>query len=105
MVEEGAAVLAVVSCVVLGLLQEVRVREARDARLRVGSSCEEMSWAGYRHGELAGELEAAARRADRALLGTGVNPGFVMDLLPVVLSSMVLEVRSVRVVRRVDAST
>ena len=81
------------------------LREALGAKVHVVSSCEEMSWPRYRHPQLADELDAAARRADRALLGTGVNPGFVMDLLPVVLSSMVLEVRSVRVVRRVDAST
>jgi 4-hydroxy-tetrahydrodipicolinate reductase len=81
------------------------LREALDAKLHVVSSCEEMSWPRYRHPQLADQLDADARRADRALLGTGVNPGFVMDLLPVVLSSMVLEVSKVRVVRRVDAST
>jgi 4-hydroxy-tetrahydrodipicolinate reductase len=81
------------------------LREALEAGLHVVSSCEEMSWPRYRHGQLADELDAEAKRAGRGLLGTGVNPGFVMDLLPVVLSSMVLEVKSVRVVRRVDAST
>ncbi len=44
-------------------------------------------------------------RAGVALLGTGVNPGFVMDFLPVVLSSMVTRVSSVKVGRYVDAST
>jgi 4-hydroxy-tetrahydrodipicolinate reductase len=81
------------------------LREALAAKLHVVSSCEEMSWPRYRHPQLADQLDADAKRADRALLGTGVNPGFVMDLLPVVLSSMVLEVKTVRVVRRVDAST
>jgi hypothetical protein len=81
------------------------LREALGAKLHVVSSCEEMSWPRYRHPQLSDQLDADARRADRALLGTGVNPGFVMDLLPVVLSSMVLEVKRVRVVRRVDAST
>ena len=81
------------------------LREALGAGLHVVSSCEEMSWPRYRHAQLADQLDADARRADRALLGTGVNPGFGMDLLPVVLSSMVLEVKNVRVVRRVDAST
>ena len=81
------------------------LREALELGLHVVSSCEEMSFPTYRHPELAAQLDAEAQRAGKALLGTGVNPGFVMDLLPVVLSSMVLEVTGVRVVRRVDAST
>jgi hypothetical protein len=81
------------------------LREALSLGLHVVSSCEEMAWPRYRHAELASELDAEAKRAGRALLGTGVNPGFVMDLLPVVLSSMVLTANRVRVVRRVDAST
>jgi 4-hydroxy-tetrahydrodipicolinate reductase len=80
------------------------LREALAAGLHVVSSCEEMSWPKYRHPELAGQLDEEARRAGKALLGTGVNPGFVMDLLPMVLSSMVLTVKKVRVVRVLDAS-
>jgi 4-hydroxy-tetrahydrodipicolinate reductase len=80
------------------------LREALALGMHVVSSCEEMSWPWYRHAELAEALDAEARRAGRSLLGTGVNPGFVMDLLPVVLSSMVLRVERVRAVRRVDAS-
>jgi 4-hydroxy-tetrahydrodipicolinate reductase len=81
------------------------LREALGLGMHVVSSCEEMSWPWYRHGGLSKELDAQAKRAGKGLLGTGVNPGFVMDLLPVVLSSMVLKVQRVRAVRRVDAST
>ena len=81
------------------------LREALALGLHVVSSCEEMAWPKYRHPELAGQLDAEAKRAGRALLGTGVNPGFVMDLLPVVLSSMVLTANRVHVLRQLDAST
>ncbi|MDB5320911.1 MAG: dihydrodipicolinate reductase [Phycisphaerales bacterium] len=81
------------------------LREALALGLHVVSSCEEMAWPKYRHPELAGQLDAEAKRAGKALLGTGVNPGFVMDLLPVVLSSMVLTASRVRVLRQLDAST
>ena len=80
------------------------LREALAAGLHVVSSCEEMSFPKYRHAALAAQLDEEARRAGKALLGTGVNPGFVMDLLPMVLSSMVLTVNKVRVVRVLDAS-
>jgi 4-hydroxy-tetrahydrodipicolinate reductase len=81
------------------------LRQALGLGLHVVSSCEEMSFPAYRHPELAAQLDGEAKEAGRALLGTGVNPGFVMDLLPVVLSSMVLRTNKVRVVRNVDAST
>jgi 4-hydroxy-tetrahydrodipicolinate reductase len=81
------------------------LREALSLGLHVVSSCEEMAWPKYRHPDLAAQLDAEAKRAGKALLGTGVNPGFVMDFLPVVLSSMVLTTNHVRAVRRVDAST
>jgi hypothetical protein len=81
------------------------LREALALGLHVVSSCEEMAWPKYRHAALAAEIDAEAKRAGKALLGTGVNPGFVMDLLPVVLSSMVLSATRVRVIRQLDAST
>ena len=69
----------------------------------VVSSCEQMAWPWYRHRELADVIDAAARRSGCAVLGTGVNPGFVMDSLAVTVASMLRRVTSVRCVRRVDA--
>lgn len=80
------------------------VRECLAHKLHVVSSCEEMSWPRYLHARLADELDAEAKRAGVAMVGTGVNPGFVMDLLPIVLSSMVAHVTGVKVIRRLDAS-
>jgi 4-hydroxy-tetrahydrodipicolinate reductase len=80
----------------------LRALMARKAH--VVSSCEEMLWPWYRNADLGKQIDAEAARAGVALLGTGVNPGFVLDYLPLVLSSMVLEVTSVKAVRRVDAT-
>lgn len=74
-------------------------------KVSVVSSCEPMAFPAYRHPELAAALDAEARAAGVALLGTGVNPGFVMDSLAVVMSSMLVRVDKVRCVRRVDAAT
>jgi hypothetical protein len=81
------------------------LRELMAAKLHVVSSCEEMSWPSYLYPELAAQIDAEAKRAGVALLGTGVNPGFVMDFLPLVLSSMVTKVTGVKATRRVDAGT
>lgn len=79
------------------------LRECMKYKLHVVSSCEEMSFPAFRNKELAAEIDAEAKKRKVALLGTGVNPGFVMDLLPVVLSSMVTSVTGVKVIRRLDA--
>jgi 4-hydroxy-tetrahydrodipicolinate reductase len=80
------------------------LRECIKRRIHVVSSCEEMSFPDFRYKRLAAEIDAEARAKKVALLGTGVNPGFVMDLLPVVLSSMLTKVSGVKVVRRLDAA-
>ncbi|MEZ6016564.1 MAG: dihydrodipicolinate reductase [Planctomycetota bacterium] len=74
-------------------------------KVHIVSSCEELLFPWLRHPELASELDLAARRADRVLLGTGVNPGFVMDLLPLVTTGVCRDVRSIRIERIQDAST
>jgi 4-hydroxy-tetrahydrodipicolinate reductase len=50
-------------------------------------------------------LDVLARRWHRRLLGVGVNPGFVMDALPLHLTAAQSRVDAVRVRRVVDAST
>jgi 4-hydroxy-tetrahydrodipicolinate reductase len=80
------------------------LRECIKRRIHVVSSCEEMSFPAFGHKKLAAQIDAEARKKRVALLGTGVNPGFVMDLLPLVLSSMVTKVTGVKVIRRLDAA-
>jgi hypothetical protein len=69
------------------------------------SSCEELSYPWTGQGELARKLDRRAKEAGVTVLGAGVNPGFVMDVLPLVLTSPCQEVRSIAVTRLVDSST
>ena len=79
------------------------LRACMKKKLHVTSSCEEMAWPKYRHADLADEINGEAHAAEVALVGTGVNPGYVMDLLALQVSSMVTKVTSVKCIRRVDA--
>lgn len=79
------------------------VRACMAKKLHVTSSCEEMAWPAYRHADLAKVVDGEAKAAGVALVGTGVNPGYVMDLLALQISSMVSKVTSVKCIRRVDA--
>ncbi len=73
--------------------------------LAVVSSCEELAWPWLHHRALADDLDRAARDKGARLLGTGVNPGFVMDTLPLVASGACLVVRALQVERIQDAAT
>ena len=53
----------------------------------------------------AAPLDELARTHGVSILGTGVNPGFVMDFLPLTLTSVCQEVDRIRVTRRVDVAT
>ncbi len=81
-----------------------QLREIVAAGASIVSTCEELSYPWARQGALAAELDALARERGVAVLGTGVNPGFVMDLLPLVLSGVTSRVRAIHVRRVVDAS-
>lgn len=72
--------------------------------LHVLSTCEELSFPWARHPELAKRLDAEARSRGLRVLGAGVNPGFVMDLLPSLLAAACQQVHVVRVRRVVDLS-
>ena len=75
------------------------------ARLPVVSTTEELSFPQFSNKALAAEIEEMAREAGVAVVGTGVNPGFAMDTLPVVLSAACERVDSVTVDRIQDASS
>jgi len=75
------------------------------AGISVVSSCEELLFPALRDKKLAGKLDALCKQYDARVLGTGVNPGFVMDLLPVCMTGVSREVRAVHVQRVVNAST
>jgi 2,4-diaminopentanoate dehydrogenase len=70
----------------------------------VVSTCEELAYPFHKHPELARKLDAAAKEEGVALVGTGVNPGFVMDKLVLTLSAAAQRVDWARATRIVDAS-
>ena len=70
----------------------------------VVSTCEELAYPYRKYPELAARLDAEAKTWGVALIGTGINPGFVMDKLLITLSAASQEIESARAVRIVDAS-
>jgi 4-hydroxy-tetrahydrodipicolinate reductase len=79
--------------------------EAMKLGVSVVSTCEELAFPHLKHPELAEKLDRAAQKAGVSLLGTGVNPGFVMDRLVAMLGQVCGTVRRVHATRVVDART
>jgi len=81
-----------------------QIEEAIDAGLHIVSTCEELSYPELRHHPMALKIDQRARAKGVAVLGTGVNPGLVMDRLVLAVASACVTVSSVRVTRVVDAA-
>jgi 2,4-diaminopentanoate dehydrogenase len=73
--------------------------------ISVVSSCEELLFPQLREPELAARLDEACKAGGARVVGTGVNPGFVMDVLPVCMTGVSRSVRAVHVQRVVNAAT
>ncbi|MCS6806297.1 MAG: dihydrodipicolinate reductase [Acidobacteriota bacterium] len=75
-----------------------------EAGSNVVSTCEELSYPLRKSPELSARIDAAAKANGVTVLGTGVNPGYVMDKLVLTASSVCQRVDAVRVLRVVDAA-
>jgi len=72
--------------------------------VNVVSSCEELSYPWLTQPELAAHIDKLAKENNVAVLGTGVNPGFLMDFLPTAMSGICRSVQKVHIERIQDAS-
>ena len=83
---------------------EGQMTEALDARLNVLSASEAMFHPALRYPDVAARLDSAARRNGVSISGTGINPGFSFDSLPLVLARVTSGVTRVNVSRTIDVT-
>lgn len=81
------------------------LRELLARGVSIVSTCEELLYPYLRHASAAAELDALCKAHGARCVGTGVNPGFLMDTLPVTLSAVCSNVDRVFVERLQDATT
>ena len=82
-----------------------QMQEVLRARVPIVTTTEELSYPVRRNASLARKIDALAKKAKVAVLSTGVNPGFVMDALPIMLTVACERIDSVKVKRIQDART
>lgn len=73
--------------------------------MNVVTTCEELSFPAPANAAVFREIDRAARRKKVSVLGTGVNPGYAMDALALMLTAPCARVERVSVTRVVDAAT
>jgi len=69
------------------------------------STCEELSYPYATEPEIAEKLDKLAREHSVTVLGTGINPGFLMDTLVITLTSVCQEIEQIKVTRIMNAAT
>jgi 4-hydroxy-tetrahydrodipicolinate reductase len=73
------------------------------SRTAIVSTTEELAYPGRTHARQGRQIDGWAKKARVAVLGTGVNPGFAMDALPIALTAACERVDRVVVNRVQDA--
>jgi 4-hydroxy-tetrahydrodipicolinate reductase len=81
-----------------------QIETVLNARVPIVSTTEELSYPVGRNRALARKIDRLATKAKVAVIGTGVNPGFVMDALPIALTGICERVDRIRINRVQDAS-
>jgi 2,4-diaminopentanoate dehydrogenase len=70
--------------------------------LNLISSCEELVFPWVSQPELAERIDSLAKAVQVRVLGTGINPGFLMDYLLTVLAKVFLEIRKIEYTRNIN---
>lgn len=73
-------------------------------KVNVISTCEELAYPYASNADLAEELDELAKQNDVTVLGTGINPGFLMDTLAITLTGVCQEIRHIKIERVIDAA-
>ena len=81
-----------------------QIEEAVQAGFHVVSTCEELAYPELKNPALGHRIDQKARKHNVGVLGTGVNPGLVMDRLALAAAAACVRVDRVKVTRVVDAA-
>ncbi|MFX1425078.1 MAG: dihydrodipicolinate reductase [Promethearchaeota archaeon] len=68
------------------------------------SICEELSFPFHCQPELSKKIDKLAKSNNVTIVGTGINPGYLMDLLPIVLTAPCQSVKSIEVTRMINSA-
>lgn len=98
----GSTVAVISTVSKIGQIVE-QVRDAAERGLNIVTTCEELTYPFKTFPAEAGVINSVCKENGVTCLATGVNPGFLMDYLPAVMTSVCREVHHVSISRVQDA--
>ncbi len=101
---EGSADLAIIATASFTTEVYQQLEMAAKAKMNIITIAEEMAFPAAQQPELAKQLDQLAKENNVTILGTGINPGFVLDTLIIAMTGVCLEVESIKAVRINDLS-
>jgi 4-hydroxy-tetrahydrodipicolinate reductase len=81
-----------------------QIASVLDMGIDVVSTCETLAYPYYRYPVLARKLDELAASRGATVIGTGINPGFLLDTLAVVLAAPVTRAKRIVARRSLDAA-
>lgn len=73
--------------------------------IKVISTCEELTYPYYTESEIAKKLDTLAKKHNVTVLGTGINPGFLMDTFVITLTAVCQKIEKIKAIRVMNAAT
>jgi hypothetical protein len=80
------------------------INSCLESGLSVISLCEELSYPYVRFPALSESIHNTAIKYEKTVLGTGINPGYLMDLLPIVLTAPCQTISRIEVTRCMNSA-
>ncbi len=76
-----------------------KIKQIIESGVNVISTAEEMAFPMAKEPELSKEMDYLAKKHNATILGTGVNPGMMMDLLAICISGVMSDVENMKISR------
>jgi len=80
-----------------------QITQCIKAGTNVVSTCEELVYPYQKNRAIARRLSKLAEKNEVSVLGTGINPGFLMDTLPITATGPCLKIRRMKVTRMMNS--
>ncbi|MEA2071768.1 MAG: dihydrodipicolinate reductase [Asgard group archaeon] len=80
------------------------IKEVAKKGVNIISLCEQLSYPWEFHAKLAREIDKIAKENNITVVGSGINPGYLMDLLPIVLTAPCETVEKIHVTRMMNSN-
>lgn len=98
-IKEGAADVVLIATASFTKVVYPQIIMAAERGMNVVTTAEEMSYPAAVDPELTAEMDKVAKEHNVAILGTGINPGFIMDLLVIAMTGICEDVSKIKVSR------